>query len=795
MKKIFWTILSLLIISKSAVSQTQSPGLDVLGYGYDVFGQYADQKSKKRYCLFQYNDFQTVPIGSNQYSVPKYVILENISNHITKTVQGESLREYAKNQSGSVGLSVDAMFFSGSVNSSFSGSSSGSERHFYYTYRDANTKWRISFDERNLEALKTILDPQFKKDLESLEPSKLFELYGTHYIASAYLGGRADFNSTSVITSNTNTSEISVAVEAKYKVVSGNVSLSQKNSETLSNSKTTTKLTVTGGNSEYANNISDPVTYEKWASGISDMPVLCDFDNNSLRPIWDFCASTTRKALLKAEFEKMCRANPLPDKISAAISVSNQVFFISPAGHDDLLIDIGGYHFDADNNKGAEVLVWAKDNKENGLQGIDHFIKAIPHATDPQYVYLLPQHSDLVFDVTGASKSPGTGIQLWEKGNNNLAQKFKLLEVDGKKNTYYIINENSGLYLTFNGDKKQITQENKTEAENQQWVFKPASAGDMASMPLEIVFSVKNVKAKRYMDLPGAGGSAQTKDGHIQLWDMDYDPDRYAQLLKSNIDGWYYVQQMNGNYVWDMEGGQKSNGTKLQLWDQNNLPAQQFKFIYAGSPMTFYIENRGSEKYLDASDSNIDKNGCPVQIWDKHGKENQQWRLYPVGPKWYAPEYKKVKVKMAYSNKYWDLSGSGDAAKVTGSQLQIWDMDDGIDRYFIIKRSGDADWVNIEFEGGMRVDVKGGEIKTDRAKLQTWTAHGGDAQKFAIKPTGRNTCLIFSKGWKALDAEGGGINENGPDIILWGKHYGKSQQFQLIDVETGKPIEFDKIDY
>lgn len=795
MQKHVLLFIGLLLTTSILFAQKQAPGLDVLGYGYDVFGNYADQRSKKRYCLFKYSDFTTTPIGSQQYSVPQYVILENISNHITKTVKGSSLREYAKSQSASVGLGVDAMFFAASVSTAFSSSSSGSVRHFYYTYRDANTKWRISFDERSMSQLVNMLDPLFIQDLNNPELSakELFDRYGTHYIASAYLGGRADFNSKSVITRETNTSKIAVAVEAKYQAVSANVSLSKEQSQTLSNSKTTTKLTVTGGNSEFANNIQDPVKYEQWASGIADMPVLCDFDKNSLKPIWMFCEDASRKAKLKAEFERMKKANPLPKAMAASMQASNQVVFIKNLGYENMYIDIPGYHFDADRVIRSKVNTFPKDLKYGGLQGIDRFIKVIPHATETDYVFLQPQHSDLVLDVSGGSKEPGTGIALWNQGNNNSAQMFKLIEVDGKKRTYYIENKKSGLVLTAHGMSKQITQEKNTKAESQQWSFETASASDMAPMIHDVAFAVRNVKAKRYMDLGGKGNDAKTKDTHVKLWDMDYYPDRYITLKKSNLDGYFYVHHNHSSkYYWDMEGGKKDNGTKLQLWDKNNSEAQQFKFIYAGSAMTFFIENRGSGKYLDASDSQIDKNGCPIGLWTPNKGENQQWKLEPAGPKWYAPERKKVKIRVAYSDKTWDLSGGEEKAKQKGSQLQIWTDEDAIDRYFVIKKSNDHSWVWIELHGGMRLDVKGSKVKEKGALLHTWSRHGGDSQKFAIHPTGRETCIIYSKGWKTFDVRGGDIKDNGPDIILWDKHLKGSQQFKLIDAETGKPIRFDK---
>ena len=379
--------------------------------------------------------------------------------------------------------------------------------------------------------------------------------------------------------------------------------------------------------------------------------------------------------------------------------------------------------------------------------------------------------------------------------NNKTNQMFKMLAVDGKKNTYYIQSKSNGLYLTSNGKSKQITLEAVTKAENQQWVFETASFRDMASLPTDIVFAVKNVKAKRYMDLGGSGNSAKKKAGKIQLWDMNKDPDRFSKLLKSNLNGVYYVQQMHSKYVWDMVGGKKVNGTKLNLWDKMNGPQQQFKFVYAGSAMTFYIQNNGSKRYLSAVGSQIDQNGCPIQLWDMQKKESQQWKLEIAAPKYFAPEKAvKAKIKLAYTNKYWDIDGPGSNAKVKGKKLQIWDMDAGIDRTFTIKKSGDKAWIWIELEGGKRIEVNGGtkNIKVKGIGLGTWDPNNNDSQKFAIQPTGRYTFIIKTKGGKALDVSGGKIGENGTRLHLWDIHFGGSQQFQLIDPKTNKPIDFSK---
>src|SRR6056297_1383925 len=203
-----------------------------------------------------------------------------------------------------------------------------------------------------------------------------------------------------------------------------------------------------------------------------------------------------------------------------------------------MYIDIPGYHFDA--RIQAPVNVYPKDKVHEGKQGIDRFIKVIPHATEKDYVYLKPQHSDRVFDILYGSKKPGVGLNLAYKRNKS-QKLFKLIEVNGKDNTYYIENKRSGLVLTSNGQSKQITQEKNTKAANQQWRFEPARAVDMAPVKVNTTFALRNVKANRYVELGGAGVNAGTKNERVQLWDKGYNPDRYITIKKSHTKGWYNI--------------------------------------------------------------------------------------------------------------------------------------------------------------------------------------------------------------------------------------------------------------
>ncbi len=784
MKRIIIALLAFFLIGNLAAQDNLAPGTDVVGFGYDIFGKYADQSSKKRYCLFKYKNWSDQVVGNKKFSVPENVYFENISKHTVKTISGSSMREYAQNLAVSVDLNVDAFLFSGSLSSDYQSTMNSKESYFYYNYMDANVKWRISLDIRgdDVSYLREMLEPRFKNDVDKMNPSTLFSTYGTHYIASAYLGGRAENSSSTKITSTTNTESISVAVTAEYKAVSGGASTDAAYKKTLNSSNTKTELVVTGGNSEYANSIADYDKYKAWADGIAGMPVLCDFDKESLRPIWEFASTTERKNELKAAFNELLKVNKLPDAIANSM-IMNSYYYIQSNADKNVYWDLPKFHYSAPAT-GGRIGLHKKDN------GADRFFKIIPVENEPQYVYLQPQNAHSVVDVVNASTAPGAKICTWNNGKGD-HQKFKMIEVDGQKGCYYLQSKKSKLFLTKKGSG--ITQENKTAAATQQWNFVETDINTMAP-PAAGKYKLRNMAGGKYLDLPGSGAGIHKHNGaNVTVWSLNNNPDRTIELHNvANQPFNFIIQPLHSTKVLDIQSRSKDENAKVVLWDRHNAASQQFKFEYAGEPLTYYIKNINSNKYLQVEKSVTSVDGSPITQTQHKGK-HAIWRLEPAGDYWATniPKNQKFLVKSAYSSKVWDIQGGFK----NGSRLFTWSMGYGANQQFKFIPSGDHSWVYIQEQGSKRnVEVEGRK-QTNDTKILIWDAHGANSQKFAVKPTSNFTCVILSNGWKAITVHEDKINENGKGILLWDQHYHASQQYQLIYADgpkKGKPFMFFK---
>ncbi len=446
---------------------------------------------------------------------------------------------------------------------------------------------------------------------------------------------------------------------------------------------------------------------------------------------------------------------------------------------DGMYFNVKGYHFKGQRENGTKIEGWKLD------KGIDRVLKLIPDKKYPDFYYIQLQHSEKVFDVVGDGTNPGAQIQLWDK-HGRPDQLFKFVEVEGLPETYYIVNLMSGLQITSHGKAQLLTVEKPTKAENQQWRLTKIAPGDIAPPP-NGKYRIKTAAVKgRYFDVPGRGASTKGKDAYIQLWNIDRGADRTIELKKHKKTGLYTLQPLHSKYVFDVEGWSWDNGARIQLYTNRKGSNQLFQFVYAGEPMAYKIRASHSGKYIDASKSQLQKNGCKVQQWEGHGGSNQKWKLEPFLKKWgIPPGNQSFYVKNLYSGKYWDIGGRGAETNKNGKKLKMWDLDSGADRKYRFKRSGDADWLNIQCQnGGKYLDVVGTGGENGK-KIQLWDKTGKNDQKFAIEIVSPTTFTIRTKAWKCIDiygdpSKGNAWKENGRHLQTNDRGFTPDRLFQLI---------------
>ncbi len=762
---------------------TQSPGLDVVGFGYDVFGKYADMASKKPIRLFELGGSRVEPIGSDRFEVPDNIYLEPVVDHRVSVIEGSSVREYSQNLSVNAGMNFDGLLFKASVESNISMSESGKVQRYYYTYMDSNVMWRISMDTIDMGSLRKRLTAKAKSDINNLDPFKLFSYYGTHYIASAYLGGRADYTSTSIISDRNSAASIRVAVEAEYKAVSGKSDVSKEQKQTLTDSQTEWALRVVGGNARYVNNIREYDQYTKWADGIETRPVLCDFDKDSLRPVWELADSPARRQALENAFKELLKSYPLPPELLNLGAVSRSLYMIKNKASGTYW-DLAGYSYDAQ-TKGGKIGLVPSDRINTKYEGADRFVKVIPHPVDEDWVFLQPQHSQFVADIAGGVKTPGAELQLWDMGNTNYSVQFKMLPVADEKDTYCLQSRVSGLFLQVADNKRGIVQMPFTGADDQKWVFQAKDPKAEMAPPPHGFYAIQCVSGGKLWDFPGSYPEVYGKD--IQLWSgmpNERAADRIIELGTVD-DSWITMQPRHA------EGQLVTSRSKsrLSLGPLTKANDQLWSFEYAGAPNTFYIRNRATGEAVDANGGKVNADGCDVNSWPFHGGDNQKWVLYRFDERKLAPTLaeRNMYIRVSTTQKYLDLPGSPSESNRNGANAQIWDMapnsreGDRIVR-FKPSPSGDGSFY-LQFQNGGRVlDISGAKDQNGQ-NVQAWAFINGPGQFWRPAKIGdRSTFLLLSvlPGGRALEVSARKINDNGASLLIWDRHGATSQQFKLI---------------
>lgn len=124
----------------------------------------------------------------------------------------------------------------------------------------------------------------------------------------------------------------------------------------------------------------------------------------------------------------------------------------------------------------------------------------------------------------------------------------------------------------------------------------------------------------------------------------------------------YYISPAcAGGSVLDAEGWGTGNCTNIQLWEKHGGENQQFKAIaLSNGYYAFYNVNSG--RVLDVS-WGIALNGINIQLYKYNGTAAQQWRLIDAGDGYY---YLQSKLNEYY---YLDVSGAGSG---DGTNIQLY---------------------------------------------------------------------------------------------------------------------------
>ena len=136
-----------------------------------------------------------------------------------------------------------------------------------------------------------------------------------------------------------------------------------------------------------------------------------------------------------------------------------------------------------------------------------------------------------------------------------------------------------------------------------------------------------------------------------QQWNGTNVDSKYTITYKQSCD----IQNKDCSKCMDLYGANQNNGNKIDIWDCNGKPNQQWYWLDGSN-----LIKSNSNKCIDLPGGDT-TNGNKLWIWDCNGTPNQNW------------SYNKETFQIQYTadpTKCIDVPGG---YTNNGTQLQIWD--------------------------------------------------------------------------------------------------------------------------
>lgn len=305
-----------------------------------------------------------------------------------------------------------------------------------------------------------------------------------------------------------------------------------------------------------------------------------------------------------------------------------------------------------------------------------------------------------------------------------------------------------------------------------------------------------------FWDIPGGEENIRER-AKIVTWALtDQAKDRKYVVVPSSKNGFVNIQIEGIAANIDVKGGENKNGTDIQVFQPNNLPNQNFRFLYVGNGK-FKIFNENGKLITLAGRSS--DNGSQVQMWDDHNGEWTEWLLIsarsnqvlnldnqfkPYGQDMTGISTFYIQSALYYGKDtkgFWDCPGT--AYPKSGDNLQIYELSDfNYDRKFQIMHSATSfNHYSISVADNPNIVV--GIDKNnpgDGVNVLLWDRVLSTAQNFTFKHMGNGRFKIFNYHNRVVCT--GREGTNGMNIHTWGDHEGPWMEWYFIDAETHLPF-------
>ena len=353
-----------------------------------------------------------------------------------------------------------------------------------------------------------------------------------------------------------------------------------------------------------------------------------------------------------------------------------------------------------------------KDNQQFIIKKIDNNYSII---TKINHLYLT---------VKNSKTTNGTNVELYyNTGNNN--QKWILKETittkktinDGTYTIHSVLDQNKSINIT----DTNINLWDSNNENNQKWIIKYLNNGYYQIKSKLDENKCLSIKDNEYIN-----------NTNIELNECN-DKDNQQFSIKDLNNGYFTITAKYNNVNIDVSQAKTTNGTNIQLWEDNGHNAQKWNFIedlnteeIIESGNYILSTTLDDSKNLDVSGAKT-TNGTNIQIWENNGNKAQMWKLE------YKNGYYQLKSKLN-TKKCLIVKNSNYSIY---SNIELSDCNNKDNQQFIIKKIDNDHYSIITKINHLYLTVKNSKT-TNGTNVELYYNTGNDNQKWILNNLDKN---------------------------------------------------------
>lgn len=446
----------------------------------------------------------------------------------------------------------------------------------------------------------------------------------------------------------------------------------------------------------------------------------------------------------------------------------------------NMVVDIAA----GSSSNGANVQIW----ENNGSSAQKFYLKKDENG----YYTIISLSSGKVLDVAGGNLVSGTNVQQWEGSNTN-NQKWAL--ITNKDGSFSLISVANGLALDVatgiisNGANIQTFTPNGTLAQRF-WIIPCGNPAQGEGFIIADGDYVIESSSNLAMVIEVAGGKI-SNGSNVQIYENNMSAAQVWTFTRQGNSEYYTIKLRGTNMALDVWNGSLCDGANVQLFAANGSDAQLWKLVKSGETY-FLVSKIRPDLVIDLFNGGT-LNGTNVQVFSANGSTAQKFFLLAV-----KPGSTSGAINSLPSSGVTDIEGSfvitaganqsgnfvvdiWNGSLGDGGNAQLFEKNESGAQRFYFSKDSEGFYTITVIGSGKVLDVFNGNV-VQTANVQQWANNGSDAQKWMLIKNADGSYSIINKATGlALDVSNGSF-VNGSNIQVYRRNGSDSQKFWLIPI-------------